>query len=132
MVARKEPVFYHGLKVKINGTAITFNLILRPATYNEGSTVTETDCLLVILEAASEHSPAVSDERLLPDITNTILPDGISASEYLKEIEERLKEKEEYLQAAFEEMQTSNEELKSTNEELQSVNEELQSSNEDW
>ncbi len=121
VAAKKEPVHYRGLRVKVNDETITVNLTVRP--FEEGPGYPP-GLLLVIFEEA----PRKGRSGVEAEAEAVLSADG---NERIKALERELQDKEEYLQATFEELETSNEELKSTNEELQSANEELGSTNEE-
>ena len=128
-VAKREPVFHPGLRVKTNGDYSSVNLTIQPVT----SEAAEQPLFLVILEQAPE-----APEELEATAGGAPTPSGVDGRAKEKEIsaqvaalKQELRDKDEYLQTTTEELETSNEELKSSNEEMQSINEEMQSSNEE-
>jgi two-component system CheB/CheR fusion protein len=125
-VAKREPVFHAGLRVKTNGDFTRVNLNIRPATASE----VEPPLFLVILEPAPEVPGALQDKA---GAASTPGADerATEASAQVTALKQELRDKEEYLQTTTEELETSNEELKSSNEEMQSINEEMQSTNEE-
>lgn len=125
-VAKKETVFFAGLKVKTNGHFTSTDLTVLPVTTGPGATL-EVPLFLVILEEAPTVALALPVPELIVDEGAT-LPD---AEMRIAALKAELSAKEEYLQSTNEELESSSEELKSSNEEMQSVNEELQSTNEE-
>ncbi|MFT5924105.1 MAG: two-component system CheB/CheR fusion protein [Paraglaciecola sp.] len=125
-VAKKEMVFFAGLKVKTNGHFTSTDLTVLPVTTGPGATL-EVPLFLVILEEAPTVALALPVPELIVDEGAT-LPD---AEMRIAALKAELSAKEEYLQSTNEELESSSEELKSSNEEMQSVNEELQSTNEE-
>ena len=126
-VAKREPVFHSGLRVKTNGDFSSVNLKIRPVT----SDPAEQPLFLVILEQAPE-----APEELEGTAGGAPTPSGVDksakeSSAQVATLKQQLRDKEEYLQSTTEELETSNEELKSSNEEMQSINEEMQSTNEE-
>ncbi len=116
---QKKEVMIDGLKVKHNGSLISFNLVIRPITETQFAQ----GLMMVIFEDKTEHVTVT--KRLAVAST----PDNTDAQMVV--LEQELQSTKEYLQSTTEELETSNEELKSTNEEMQSTNEELQSTNEE-
>jgi len=124
-VAKREPVFHPGLRVKTNGDFTRVNLNIRPATSEE----VEPPLFLVVMEPAPEACAApqagAASTRAAADERATEVSVQVAA------LKQELRDKEEYLKSTTEELETSNEELKSANEEMQSINEEMQSTNEE-
>ena len=116
VVAHKQPVAIHGLRVKTDFGLIAANLVVCPA--NCAGKVYADTFLVILEEIGLPEAPLEGGEPSWTDAR-------------IETLERELRTKEENLRTALEEMGTSNEELKSTNEEIQSVNEELQSTNEE-
>jgi two-component system CheB/CheR fusion protein len=118
VVAKKENVTLHNLKIGTNGGSRTVNIDLRwidkPETLYGNIIIIFAD----VKESAINQLPPKTDKKTIHSIRH-------------KELEAELQRMREVMQNTLEEAQTSQEELRSTNEELQSTNEELQSTNEE-
>lgn len=123
VVAKKEPMVLHNVKIGSNGTTTTLNVNIHWINKPEALFG---KILIIFTEVIEIAQETVHDE---PTHTKESTQTVISKRE--KELEDELRHAREELQNILEEMQTSQEELKSTNEELQSTNEELQSTNEE-
>jgi two-component system CheB/CheR fusion protein len=126
-VAKREPVFHDGLRVRTNGDFSSVNLRIQPVP----SDADAQPLFLVILEQAPE-APAKPEGK----VGGGASPKGAKGnakeiSAQVTALKQELRDKEEYLQSTTEELETANEELKSANEEMQSINEEMQSTNEE-
>ncbi|WP_051556542.1 chemotaxis protein CheB [Alkalihalobacterium bogoriense] len=111
-------VFYHDVKVKIEGEEKIINVKAKPFRLHDH------DNLVILF--FEEGGQKVSHIRIQEQFD--------SSNEFVRRIDElelELQHTKEYLQITKEELETSNEELQSTNEELIAANEELQSSNEE-
>jgi len=126
VVAKRKPVRYEGLEVRVNGGFEVVNVTVELA---DGADRAANVIIVTFQDgqpkAARESAPAAS--RRPPQINKP--PD--EKDRHIAALERELLVKTEALQKTVEEMEASNEELKSTNEELQSANEELQSTNEE-
>ncbi len=118
VVAKKETVSLHNIKIGTNGGSQIVNVDLKwidsPEVLYGNIMIIFTD----VKEVTDIHMPPRTGKKAL----NTIRQ---------KELEAELLHMREVMQNTLEEVQTSQEELRSTNEELQSTNEELQSTNEE-
>lgn len=118
VIAKKETVILHNVKIGANGSTIAVNVNIHWINKPEALLG---KILIVFTDIDKTENSKTSENR----------GKQISSSVREKELEEALQHSNEEVQNILEEMQTSQEELKSANEELQSTNEELQSSNEE-
>lgn len=115
-----ETMRREALRVKTNGDAHDFNLVVKP--------LGKPESLKNMLVVLFEDLPAVPKKK-------TRRKKGECATDLVSErtieLEREIARLQQDHRIAMEELETSNEELKSVNEELQSSNEELQSTNEE-
>ena len=118
VIAKKETVSLHNLKIGTNGGSQIVNVDLKwidsPEVLYGNIMIIFTD----VKEVSNIQMPPKTGKRAIHNIRQ-------------KELEAELLHMREVMQNTLEEVQTSQEELRSTNEELQSTNEELQSTNEE-
>ena len=118
IVAKKENITLHNLKIGTNGGSRTVNIDLKWIDKPEALYGSIIITFIDVKESADNQLPAITGKRSLHSVRQ-------------KELEAELQRMREVMQSTLEEVQTSQEELRSTNEELQSTNEELQSTNEE-
>ena len=115
-VQRKTNLELKNLKVKIDDSSETLNIIIRPVIHH---TDTNRGYILIIFEKVEE----LSKER---NADSHIKPDPVAAH-----LEEELIRSKAQLRGSIEQYEVQAEELKASNEELQAMNEELRSSAEE-
>jgi two-component system CheB/CheR fusion protein len=118
VVAKKETVSLHNIKIGTNGGSQIVNVDLKWIDSPEVLYGTVMIVFTDVKELSDILMPPKTGKKALHNIRQ-------------KEMEAELLHMREVMQNTLEEVQTSQEELRSTNEELQSTNEELQSTNEE-
>ncbi len=114
---QEETIKIRNFPVKYDEGERRINIIIKPESKAKTKTASG---IFILLENITEYSHSIN-----------LVPDSISSSDKVIELERQLALTRENLQEMIDEMDSVNEEMTSNNEEIVSANEELQSTNEE-